>query len=140
MALRVSGTDADFKFKVGEEVTYSENGHDYTVLYRHVVFGSQKIYLLRACDPNIPTQKLQLDVSDESKLTLTDCLSVLTKLWPNLNREAGTSGQSFMNYILNNVLGRICDLTEGHSHAVKFNYPGNSFKMTFEGVEFVKDL
>lgn len=140
MVLSVPGTDAEFKFKLGDEITYSEDGKDYTVLRRHVVAAANmKIYLLRACDPTSATQQLQLNLSDESKMTLTDCLSVLTKLWSNLERKRGENGQQFMNYILNDVLGRVCDIHEDNKHDVSFEYPGNSFKMIFDGVEFIKN-
>jgi len=134
------GTDAEFKFKLGDEITYSEDGKDYTVLFRHVIAAANmKIYLLRACDPSSTTQQLQLNLTDEPKMTLTDCLSVLTKIWPNLERKRGEDGQQFMNYILNNVLGRVCDIHEGEAHNVSFEHPDNSFKMIFDGVEFIKN-
>tara|TARA_B110000211_G_C13848534_1_gene451164 strand:+ start:257 stop:670 length:414 start_codon:yes stop_codon:yes gene_type:complete len=137
MPLSVRGTDAEFKFKLGDEITYSVNNKDYTVMSRKVIARMNlKIYLLRACDPTNETQQLQLNLTDEDKMTITDCLSVFSKVWPNLT-QTGTN-EEFMNYILNNVLGKICDIKEGVSHAVTFENGSGPFKMTFEGVEFTK--
>jgi len=137
MTLATNGTDAEFNFKVGDEFTYSENNKDYTIMYRKVIpRANMKIYLAKACDPTNETQQLQINLEDESKMTVTDCLSILAKIWPNLTRTG--TGEEFMNYILNNILGRICDLTEDKTHTLHFDHTNDSFKMIFDGVEFTK--
>tara|TARA_B110000971_G_C19731392_1_gene373211 strand:+ start:80 stop:493 length:414 start_codon:yes stop_codon:yes gene_type:complete len=137
MGLSEHGTDEEFKFKLGDEFTYSEDNKDYTVMDRRVIPKlNMKIYLTRACDPASEKQQLHINLEDESKMTATTPLDVLNKLWPNLTRTV--SGEEFMNYILNNILSRVCDLHEGVTHDIKFEHETDSFKMTFDGIEFTK--
>ena len=136
-----NGTDDEFIHELFSEITYSEDNYDYTILHRKIihVLGDKKMYFLKACDPTNPNQQLQLDATpeNESKMTETNCLDVITKLWPNLTMS-GTPVE-FQNYIINNILGDVCDTRDGHMHDITFTSLGNSFKMTFEGVEFTKN-
>ena len=137
MVLAVDGTDEEFNFKVGDEFTYSEDNKDYTVMYRKVIArANMKIYLARACDPTNETKQLQINLADEGKMTATSPLNVLNKLWPNLTRTG--TGEEFMNYVLNEVLNKVCDIHEGVTHQLHFEHSTDNFKMIFDGVEFTK--
>ena len=64
------GVDADFTFEFGDEVTYSEDNKDYTVVKRINITGMGKYYLTRACDPANPVQQLNVKVTDLEKAPL----------------------------------------------------------------------
>ena len=137
MVFAEKGTDADFKFKLGDEIIWADDDRDYTIMMRTVVpRANLKIYLCAACDPTNPKQQLQLNVADESKMTLTNCLSVLTKVWPNLTRTG--EGKDFMNYVLNSVIYKVCDSHDNCRNNVKFSWTPESFTMIFDGIEFTK--
>tara|TARA_B110000977_G_C10996117_1_gene461929 strand:+ start:421 stop:843 length:423 start_codon:yes stop_codon:yes gene_type:complete len=140
MSVARIGTDEEFIHEVFAEITYSEDNKDYTIVKRLVVapLGNKKIYLLVACDPTNPTQKFQLEATseNESKMITTNCLDVITKLWPNISMT-GTP-MDFTNYVFNEILYKICDTHEGCKNRVQLNCSGSSFKMTFDGVEFTK--
>ena len=125
-----SGLDADFTFGIGDEVTYSEDNKDYTVLKRLNITGMGKYYLTRACDPANPVQQLNVKVEDESKLTKASCLSALTKVLATLTYDGNFHKTE--NYIRNTILNRICDLHETVTHNIKFYVEGDSFKMDFD--------
>lgn len=140
MVLHRNAVDADgFKFKPKEEITYSEDNKDYTIYHTKVIPAiNKKFYLLKACDPTNPVQKLQLDATseNEAKMTKTNCLDVLTKVWPNL--EITGSGQDFLNYFDNNVMAPVCDFEDGHTHSVKLTATATTCTLIFDGVEFTK--
>ena len=135
-----NGSNDEFAQELFAEVTYSEDNYDYTVLHRKVItkFGNKKIYFLKACDPTNPSKQLQLEatVENEAKLTETNCLDVITKLWPNITMTGDPV--DFQNYVINEILTDVCDTREGYRHDIKFSSKGNVFKMSFEGVEFTK--
>lgn len=128
------GCDEDFKFKIGDEFTYSEDNRDYTVEMRRkfMVGGCQCMYLASACDPTNPLRKLQISVADEDKMTLTNCLDVLTKLWPNLEY---TDNNSFRSLVFNDVLKGIID---NDKHECRMENDACCFKLIFDGVVFSK--
>tara|TARA_B110000211_G_scaffold106577_1_gene123740 strand:+ start:576 stop:998 length:423 start_codon:yes stop_codon:yes gene_type:complete len=140
MPVARDGTDEEFIHEVFAEITYSEDNKDYTIVKRLVVapLGNKKIYFLTACDPTNPTQKFQLEATteNESKMIVTNCLDVITKLWPNLSMT-GTPIE-FQNYIFNEVLPQICDAHADCRNTVSFRCGDSSFKMIFDGVEFTK--
>lgn len=125
-----NGVDADFTFEFGDEVTYSEDTKDYTILRRLNITGMGKYYLTRACDPANPVQQLNVKLEDESKLTATTCVSALAKVLATLTYDGNFSKTE--SYIRNNVLNRICDLHETIRHTVTFYTEGDSFKMDFD--------
>ena len=69
-------------------------------------------------------------------MTLTNCLDVITKLWPSLEKTG--SALDFQNFVMNSILKEVCDWTNGCTNDVKFECNGNDFKMIFDGVEFTK--
>ena len=140
MSVARNGTDEEFIHELFSEITYSKDNKDYTIVKRLVVapLGNKKIYLLIACDPTNPTRKFQLEATseNESKMITTNCLDVITKLWPNISMT-GTP-MDFANYVFNEILYKICDTREGCKNRVQLNCSESSFKMTFDGVEFTK--
>ena len=132
-----TGTDDEFKFKTGDEIIWSDDNKDYTIVRRMVSERfNLKCYLCYACDPTNPNQKLQINVSDEFKMTETNCLSVLTKVWPNLIKTG--TGVEFMNYVINEVISKVCDSHEKCTNNIEFHTDGDSFQMIFDGIEFTK--
>ena len=125
-----NGVDADFTFESGDEVTYSEDNKDYTVLKTININAMGKYYLTRACDPANPKQQLNVKLEDESKLTKTDCISALTKVWTTLTYDGNFSKTE--SYIRNTLLNRICDFHETVTHNVTFYAEGDTFKMDFD--------
>tara|TARA_B110000211_G_scaffold224968_1_gene276608 strand:- start:28 stop:453 length:426 start_codon:yes stop_codon:yes gene_type:complete len=135
-----NGTDEEFTHELFSEITYSKDNRDYTIIHRLVIarLGNKKLYFLRACDPTNPVKQFQLEASseNEAKLTATNSLDVLTKIWPHLTMT-GTPNE-FQNYIINSILKEVCDTRINKKNDVQFTCVGNSFKMIFDGVEFTK--
>ena len=131
------GVDEDFTFIIGEEVTYSEDNKDYTILKRINIRNLGKFYLARACDPSNPVQQLNINVNDEGKLTKITPIDALQKLWPSLTYEGDFHKTE--NYIRNVILRQIVDLHSNVSHKVKFYAEGDSFKMDFDDTIFTID-
>ena len=138
MKFYCEGCDDEFKFKVGDEIIYSEDNYDYTIVRRikHMVGGCKCLYQLKACDPTNPRRTLQITIEEEDKMTLTNVIDVLTKLWPNLEM---TSSSQMQSLVMNKILGLICSPTDV-SHSVEFKSAENSFTLVFEGIEFTKNL
>lgn len=131
------GRDDEFKFKIGDEFIWSKDNKDYTIVGRVVNESwNVKCYMTTACDPTNPVQNLKIEYSDEDKMTETNCLSVLTKVWPNLIKTG--NGEQFMNYILKEVIGKVCDSHEDCTNNIQFHTEGDLFQMTFDGIEFTK--
>lgn len=120
------------EFKVGDEITYSVNSTDYTIMN---ILGLKnlniKTYQLMACNPAQLPQLLQLNNTDE--MTLTNCLATINKLWPNLEYS---NNLKFLNN-LKEILIRVCGIHQ-RDHGINISYEENSFKLIFEGVEFIK--
>ena len=134
MKLSREGTDEEFKFKQGDEVTYSIDNKDYSVMRRIVMIDGRKIYQLYACDNNNPNQTIQ--VQDEDTLTETDCHNVLEKIWPTLTFDGDF--YKLHNYIINNILGRICDYNTHNDHKIETYIENDLFFLKFDGVVFSK--
>jgi len=137
MSFYRQGTDEECQFKIGEEVTYSEDNMDYTIVGRlkMLIEDCKCFYQLRACDPNNPNQTLQIETTNEDKFTLTNCIEVMTKLWPNLTYE--NNGQFIT--LLTSLLGRICD-GNGVTHPLVFKEENGEFIFCLDGVEFKKTI
>ena len=135
MPVCCEGCDEDgFNFCCGNEITFADDNKDYTILRRiKVNINNSCIYQLKACDPTNPTQLLQINVTDENKMTKTTCLDVITKMWDNLPYE---SNNKLKNYLINNVLGDICEGECSHNMSIKTTT--NSITLTIDGVEFKK--
>mgnify|MGYP006084256629 CR=1 FL=1 len=134
MKLSREGTDEEFKFKQGCEVTYSVDNKDYSVMRRIVIVDGRKIYQLYACDEKNPNQTIQ--VQDEDTLTETDCHAVLEKIWPTLAFDGDF--YKFHNNIINNILGRICDYNDHRDHKIETYLENDIFCLKFNGVVFSK--
>lgn len=130
-----NGTDEDFNFCIGNEITYSEDNKDYTIVRRvkYCLGECKKVYYVIACDPTNPNKSLQID--DESKMTKTDCLSVITKLWDNLEY---TNNGDFHTLIMNKVIGRLCDPTCEEKLNIKVEFNNECYKLIANGIEFCK--
>tara|TARA_B110000211_G_C13956909_1_gene498737 strand:+ start:614 stop:1036 length:423 start_codon:yes stop_codon:yes gene_type:complete len=135
MPLWENGVDADFTYKLGDDLTYSDDNKDYSIIRRIKLINNQKFYFLRACDEKNSLQLLKLNADDESKLTLTTCKAVLTKLWPTNVTYDGDYNKT-KNYIMNSILGRVCDYHAGEKNKVKIYIDGNTVKLDFEGETF----
>ena len=127
--------DNEVGFQVGDEITYSGNNKDYSIVnMMYPNSKDNKIYQLLACDVTNETQQLQLNCCDEDKMKLTNCLDVLTKAWPNLEYK---SNGEFTELLTKKVLSRICGVKK-LAHSINISSGGNSFKLIFDGVEFTK--
>ena len=127
------------KFNQGDEFIYSEDNMDYTVVgITTIRFVNKTYYLCHACDYTNPVQSLKLEITNEDKMTLTNCMDVLTKVWANITRDQPPS--KFRDFVRNRLIGPICDYHAGTTHAVEFDTDDikDTFKMTFDGVEFIK--
>ena len=131
------GMDCDFMFKIGDEITYSVDNKDYSIVNRlkYMMGDCRCVYQLLACDPTNPTQSLQILKQNESRMTKTDCLSVCTKLWPNLVFE---NASQFHSMVFNQVIGRICEPGSASTHTVSSKFENNIYTLSFNGVEFTK--
>ena len=134
MPLCCEGSDDDFKFKCGDEITLSTNDKDYTIMRRLNITNGAYLYQLKACDPTNPEQLLSLSTLDEDKMTKTTCLDALTKLWDNLPYD---NNNTFHALILNNILGNICDTHTQHS--IETSATENSYCLKFDGISFTKN-
>ena len=138
MPICCEGRDDEFSFNIGDEITYSVDNKDYTIIRRlkYMVGECQCMYQVKACDPTNVTRTLQISKTDEDKMTITNCLDVLTKIWPNLEMR---SANQFHSLIMNDILGSICDLTDGQTHTIKYKKDPNKYTLTFDGIEFTKN-
>jgi hypothetical protein len=135
MPLWENGVDADFTYKLGDDLIYSEDNKDYSIIRRVKLRNNQKVYFLRACDDKNPVQQLQVNANDENKLTLTTCKAVLTKLWSTNVTYDGDYDKT-KHYIMNTIFARVCDYHPGEKHDIKLYLDGNTFKLDFEGETF----
>ena len=133
MPLCCDGCDDQFNFQCGDEITFSDDNQDYSILRRIIVLNNQYIYQLKACDPTNSTQLLQINSTDENKMTKTNCLDIITKMWDNLPY---VNNNTFKSLIFNKIMGGICE--SECTHNMKIYTTENSLTFTIDGVDFTK--
>jgi len=125
------GLDTDFIHPLGKDTIYSEDGQVYRIVQRvDLLLDNKKYYNLKAVSPTNPIQQFQLDINDESKLTIIDCQTAITNVWQNVIYDGDFT--KTVNYINNNILAR-CDV---QNRPIVMSVSGTTFKLDFNNTIF----
>lgn len=122
------GSDSDFSIPLGKDCIFSDDSKLYRVANRvDLLWDNRKYYELRAVDPNNSIQQFQLNISDESKLSIVDCPQVIEAMWPNVvyNGDYGAT----LTYINENIFKR-CDVNH---RTVTMTATDDVFTLDFDG-------
>ena len=122
------GLDADFAYPLGKDAVFSDDNETYRICQRvDLLIDNRKYYNLKAVDPNNSVQQFQLDVADESKLTVIDCTKTIQNVWHRVTYNGNFLDT--VNYINNSIFAR-CDV---QNRLVNMSVDGTTFKLDFDG-------